>query len=578
MLERVSSPPERRASADRGVPGLARRRSRSRRPRRRSAGRSTASSSPRPRAERPRRDARLQTRHGDVRDRARLFCNFLLADEINRAPAKVQSALLERAGAPGHDQARHVAGAGPFLVMATQGDRVRGRAFRCPRRRSTGSCSRSSSAISPRGRVDGRGAGARPPRRGAAGRDVGAACRAACARGTRLRRPCGVALCRRDGGATRSPDAAGIEEIGRHVEFGASPRGSIALVVAARAWLIRGRDYVLPQDLADLAHDVLRHRLVLSYEAIATDVAADALIDAALAAVPRRRSSRGARGAGARFRPSRRRPTVPARGPVTPASCVRSISRVARRTAGLVDGEHRATRLGRGSEARQVRPGRTATTCAASTGTPPRVTASSTCGWTWGARRVDVAPARRVAVDGIRHGHAPQGRRRRGSGSLWRTSPHGGETGSAPSRSAAKIRSPFHSGRVEDSSELCWRRARNQVGRSARRRSVRRSNVRARSRASAASSSSCPTSLAPALALARVAGSGARGDRDRGTGPPRARAPGRGSPVARRPRDRPADPGGHPARKTRSAFAAVASADRADVARGSRRSGWRTAC
>jgi MoxR-like ATPase len=88
-------------------------------------------------------------------------------------------------------------------------------------------------------------------------------------------------------GATRSPDAAGIEEIGRYVEFGASPRGSIALVVAARALaLIRGRDYVLPQDLADLAHDVLRHRLVLSYEAIATDVAADALIDAALAAVP----------------------------------------------------------------------------------------------------------------------------------------------------------------------------------------------------------------------------------------------------------------------------------------------------
>jgi MoxR-like ATPase len=88
-------------------------------------------------------------------------------------------------------------------------------------------------------------------------------------------------------GATRSVEAAGIEEIGRYVEFGASPRGSISLVVAGRALaLLRGRDYVLPQDLVDLAHDVLRHRLVLSYEAIATEVSADSLIDAALAAVP----------------------------------------------------------------------------------------------------------------------------------------------------------------------------------------------------------------------------------------------------------------------------------------------------
>jgi MoxR-like ATPase len=87
-------------------------------------------------------------------------------------------------------------------------------------------------------------------------------------------------------GATRSPEAAGIADVGRYVEFGASPRGSIALVVAGRALaLIRGRDYVLPQDVVDLSHDVLRHRLVLSYEAIATGVAEDALIDAALAAV-----------------------------------------------------------------------------------------------------------------------------------------------------------------------------------------------------------------------------------------------------------------------------------------------------
>jgi MoxR-like ATPase len=58
-------------------------------------------------------------------------------------------------------------------------------------------------------------------------------------------------------------------------------------VFAARARaLIKGRDNVLPQDHAHLAHDVLRHRLVLSYEAIATDVREDAIVDAALAAVP----------------------------------------------------------------------------------------------------------------------------------------------------------------------------------------------------------------------------------------------------------------------------------------------------
>jgi MoxR-like ATPase len=71
------------------------------------------------------------------------------------------------------------------------------------------------------------------------------------------------------------------------VEFGASPRGSINLVHAGRALaLLRGRDYVLPTDVGDLARDVLRHRIVLTYEALAAGVDADRVLDDVLEAVP----------------------------------------------------------------------------------------------------------------------------------------------------------------------------------------------------------------------------------------------------------------------------------------------------
>ena len=71
------------------------------------------------------------------------------------------------------------------------------------------------------------------------------------------------------------------------VEFGASPRGSINLVHAGRALaLLRGRDYVLPTDVRDLARDVLRHRIVLTYEALAAGVDADRVLDDVLEQVP----------------------------------------------------------------------------------------------------------------------------------------------------------------------------------------------------------------------------------------------------------------------------------------------------
>jgi MoxR-like ATPase len=81
--------------------------------------------------------------------------------------------------------------------------------------------------------------------------------------------------------ATRRPTDEGW------VEFGASPRGSINLVHAGRALaLLRGRDYVLPVDVRDLSRDVLRHRIVLTYEALAAGVDADAVLDRVLETVP----------------------------------------------------------------------------------------------------------------------------------------------------------------------------------------------------------------------------------------------------------------------------------------------------
>ena len=83
--------------------------------------------------------------------------------------------------------------------------------------------------------------------------------------------------------ATRRLADAGLEELASYVDFGASPRGPINLVLAARALaLLRGRRYVLPQDVRELSKDVLRHRMVLSYEALAEGVDADQVLDRVL--------------------------------------------------------------------------------------------------------------------------------------------------------------------------------------------------------------------------------------------------------------------------------------------------------
>jgi MoxR-like ATPase len=72
-----------------------------------------------------------------------------------------------------------------------------------------------------------------------------------------------------------------------YVTYGASPRASINMILGGRALaLVRGREYALPQDLQEIAHDVLRHRLVLSYQALGDGISPDAVIDRVLAAVP----------------------------------------------------------------------------------------------------------------------------------------------------------------------------------------------------------------------------------------------------------------------------------------------------
>ena len=86
--------------------------------------------------------------------------------------------------------------------------------------------------------------------------------------------------------ATRDPQRSGVPDLARYLTFGVSPRASIHLVEAARALgFLRGRDYVLLEDLTDLVHDVFRHRLVLSYEALADGLTADAAIGRILAHV-----------------------------------------------------------------------------------------------------------------------------------------------------------------------------------------------------------------------------------------------------------------------------------------------------
>ena len=218
-----------------------------------------------------------------------VFTNLLLADEINRAPAKVQSALLEVM------QEYQVTIAGeshkvpqPFLVMATQNPIESEGTYPLPEaqvdrfmmkvmvgypdpdeefvivQRVTGA----PSAVSAVATTDQLIA-------------LQAECRSVYVDPSLIRYAVELVA------ATRNPSRVGLDDLSGYILYGASPRATIHLIEAGRALAyLRGRSYVLPDDVIDLAPDVLRHRLVLSYEALAQNVTPDLLLRRFLQRIP----------------------------------------------------------------------------------------------------------------------------------------------------------------------------------------------------------------------------------------------------------------------------------------------------
>jgi MoxR-like ATPase len=87
--------------------------------------------------------------------------------------------------------------------------------------------------------------------------------------------------------ATRTPEKHGLRDLGKYITFGASPRATINMTEGARALaMLRGRTYALPEDMTDLVADVLRHRLVLSYEALSEGLSPDALVGKIMSKIP----------------------------------------------------------------------------------------------------------------------------------------------------------------------------------------------------------------------------------------------------------------------------------------------------
>ena len=218
-----------------------------------------------------------------------VFCNFLLADEINRAPAKVQSALLEVM----QEQQVTIGGKTyevpePFIVMATQNPIESEGTYPLPEAQVDRFLMKILVDYPDAGEeaaVVGRSLrGQVPVQERLALTDLR---RYAVAAETVLvdRETIGYAVALAD--ATRHPAAHGLKDIAPMIEFGASPRGPIGLVQAARVLaLLRGRGHVATEDVRDLAADVLRHRLVLSYDALSEGVTADSLLERVLGAVP----------------------------------------------------------------------------------------------------------------------------------------------------------------------------------------------------------------------------------------------------------------------------------------------------
>ncbi len=218
-----------------------------------------------------------------------VFTNLLLADEINRAPAKVQSALLEvmqeRQVTIGHDTFPVPE---PFLVLATQNPIETEGTYALPEaqvdrfmlkvlvdypnateefvivERMTGDLQAVQKVLTTGQLVE-------------------------------LQKkvdqvyvdPALMEYAVRMVTATRTPKEVGLPELARYILYGASPRASINLILTARALaFVRGRPYALPQDVLDMALDVMRHRMILSYEALSDNVSSDDLLKKILDRIP----------------------------------------------------------------------------------------------------------------------------------------------------------------------------------------------------------------------------------------------------------------------------------------------------
>jgi MoxR-like ATPase len=225
-------------------------------------------------------EGRFTVRQGPI------FANLVLADEVNRAPAKVQSALLEAM------QERQVSIGGetfpieePFLVMATMNPIEQEGTYPLPEAQldrfllkvKVDYPSRQEERQILEMSLDGAGPDARV-----------VATREALAEASRAVREVAIDDALKDYivqlvYATRRPAAYRLPELQSLIAFGASPRASIALARAARAHaFLQGRAYTTPDDVKALAHDVLRHRIVTTYEAEAEELTTDDLIDRVL--------------------------------------------------------------------------------------------------------------------------------------------------------------------------------------------------------------------------------------------------------------------------------------------------------
>ena len=218
-----------------------------------------------------------------------VFTNLLLADEIHRAPAKVQSALLEvmqeRQVTIGHETFKVP---NPFLVLATQNPIETEGTYALPEAQIdrfmlkvlVGYPSQSEEFV-----IVERMTGPIP----SAGVVLQTEELLAMQEATDkvYVDPALYEYSVRLATATRNPGRNGLPELERYITFGASPRASINLILTARALaFVRGREYVLPDDVLDMALDVLRHRLVLSFEALSDGITSDALLRTIIDRVP----------------------------------------------------------------------------------------------------------------------------------------------------------------------------------------------------------------------------------------------------------------------------------------------------